>query len=137
VVVLAVGADEGYGPTWDSDDEYDNFIRKMNPPRCAPQLFTCRRLSPLLSRHKNRSPQCNITGDEKSRVPCLIPVNFGDCRIVIDNESSAEATIVRVHSSGSLNRLDPISAVSKINVLICSPCHYDCRWIVQTNMGYC
>lgn len=26
--------DEGYGPTWDSDDEYDNFIRKMNPPRC-------------------------------------------------------------------------------------------------------
>jgi len=25
--------DEGYGPTWDSDDEYDNFIRKMNPPR--------------------------------------------------------------------------------------------------------
>lgn len=39
VVVLAVGADEGYGPTWDSDDEYDNFIRKMNPPRCALQLF--------------------------------------------------------------------------------------------------
>jgi hypothetical protein len=29
-----VCADEGYGPTWDSDDEYDNFIRKMNPPRC-------------------------------------------------------------------------------------------------------
>jgi len=35
VAVLAVGADEGYGPTWDSDDEYDNFIRKMNPPRCT------------------------------------------------------------------------------------------------------
>lgn len=31
--------DEGYGPTWDSDDEYDNFIRKMNPPRCIHVLL--------------------------------------------------------------------------------------------------
>ena len=114
MLVLAVGADEGYGPTWDSDDEYDNFIRKMNPPRCAPQLFTCRRLSPLLS-----SPaRANITSDEKSHVPCLIMVNFCDCRIVIDNESSAEATIVRVHSFVSLNRLNPISALLKIKVLM-------------------
>ena len=62
---------------------------------------------------------------------------FGDCRIVIDNESSAEATIVRVHSSGLLYRINPISAVSKIKVLMCPPCYYDCRWIAQMNMGYC
>ena len=74
MLVLAVGADEGYGPTWDSDDEYDNFIRKMNPPRCAPQLFTCRRLSPLPPQESH--PQGNITSDEKSHVPCLIMVNL-------------------------------------------------------------
>lgn len=33
--------DEGYGPTWDSDDEYDNFIRKMNPPSIVVDNDSC------------------------------------------------------------------------------------------------
>lgn len=64
--------DEGYGPTWDSDDEYDNFIRKMNPPR-----------------------------------------------IVIDNESSAEATIVRVDSANEYGiLLEVIQVMIDLNLVI-------------------
>jgi hypothetical protein len=50
---------------------------------------------------------------------------FGDCRIVIDNESSAEATIVRVYMPYCWSQiaLDFISVVSKFTVLVCShPC---------------
>ncbi|XP_066384339.1 ACT domain-containing protein ACR4-like isoform X2 [Miscanthus floridulus] len=64
--------DEGYGPTWDSDDEYDNFIRKMNPPR-----------------------------------------------IVVDNESSAEATIVRVDSANEYGiLLEVIQVIIDLNLVI-------------------
>ncbi|WVZ59775.1 hypothetical protein U9M48_009874 [Paspalum notatum var. saurae] len=64
--------DEGYGPTWDSDDEYDNFIRKMNPPR-----------------------------------------------IVIDNESSAEATIVKVDSANEYGiLLEVIQVMIDLNLVI-------------------
>jgi hypothetical protein len=54
---LAVGADEGYGPTWDSDDEYDNFIRKMNPPRCVRSLAN----SSHAARRRLSSPATRIS----------------------------------------------------------------------------
>lgn len=38
---MSTTIDEGYGPTWDSDDEYDNFIRKMNPPRIVVDNDSC------------------------------------------------------------------------------------------------
>ncbi|KAL6894659.1 hypothetical protein ACP4OV_008757 [Aristida adscensionis] len=64
--------DEGYGPTWDSDDEYDNFIRKMNPPR-----------------------------------------------IVIDNNSSGEATIVKVDSANEYGiLLEVIQVLVDLNLVI-------------------
>ncbi|XP_062215221.1 ACT domain-containing protein ACR4-like [Phragmites australis] len=64
--------DEGYGPTWDSDDEYDNFIRKMNPPR-----------------------------------------------IVVDNDSCADATIVRVDSANEYGiLLEVIQVLIDLNLAI-------------------
>ncbi|KAL5209267.1 hypothetical protein ABZP36_004890 [Zizania latifolia] len=64
--------DEGYGPTWDSDDEYDNFIRKMNPPR-----------------------------------------------IVIDNDSCNDATIVRVDSANEYGiLLEVIQVLTDLNLVI-------------------
>ncbi|KAL6599606.1 hypothetical protein ACP70R_045743 [Stipagrostis hirtigluma subsp. patula] len=72
MVPCGVAAEEGYGPTWDSDDEYDNFIRKMNPPR-----------------------------------------------IVIDNDSSAEATIVRVDSANEYGiLLEVIQVLIDLNLVI-------------------
>ncbi|KAK3146781.1 hypothetical protein QOZ80_3BG0271910 [Eleusine coracana subsp. coracana] len=64
--------DEGYGPTWDSDDEYDNFIRKMNPPR-----------------------------------------------IVVDNDSCADATIVKVDSANEYGiLLEVIQVLIDLNLVI-------------------
>ncbi|KAF7066418.1 hypothetical protein CFC21_072410 [Triticum aestivum] len=64
--------DEGYGPTWDSDDEYDNFIRKMNPPS-----------------------------------------------IIIDNDSLADATIVKVGSANEYGiLLEVIQVLMDLNLVI-------------------
>ncbi|GJN24113.1 hypothetical protein PR202_gb11833 [Eleusine coracana subsp. coracana] len=72
MVPCVVGADEGYGPTWDSDDEYDNFIRKMNPPR-----------------------------------------------IVVDNDSCADATIVKVDSANEYGiLLEVIQVLIDLNLVI-------------------
>jgi hypothetical protein len=78
--------DEGYGPTWDSDDEYDNFIRKMNPPRCTRMLFLHPQNSTLTGSLPNN--QCLVF---------LILVYLVICSIVIDNDSCKDATIVRVY----------------------------------------
>lgn len=81
--------DEGYGPTWDSDDEYDNFIRKMNPPRCI-HVLLCSCLSQFW---EITISYCYYVINSRF---FILLVSFINCRIEIDNDSCNDATIVRV-----------------------------------------
>ncbi|XP_020093061.1 ACT domain-containing protein ACR4-like [Ananas comosus] len=64
--------DASFGPTWDSDDEYEKFIQKMNPPR-----------------------------------------------VVIDNESAVDATVVRVDSANKYGiLLEVVQVLTDLNLII-------------------
>jgi hypothetical protein len=103
--------DEGYGPTWDSDDEYDNFIRKMNPPRCI-HVLLCSCLSQFW---EITISYCYVIN---SRFFILL-VSFINCRIEIDNDSCNDATIVRVDSANEYGiLLEVIQVLIDLNLVI-------------------
>ena len=67
---------------WDSDDEYEKFIQRMNPPRFVPFSFLIYSLI---------------------KFNLFLSSSFSSfVRVVIDNESCANATVVNVSNQNFL-----------------------------------
>ncbi|XP_006650292.1 ACT domain-containing protein ACR4-like isoform X2 [Oryza brachyantha] len=114
--------DEGYGPTWDSDDEYDNFIRKMNPPRIEIDNDSCSDATIV------RVDSANEYGILLEVIQVLIDLNLVISKAYITSDGGWFMDVFNITDKEG-QKLKDKATIARIEDYICKSLGADSRYI--------